>query len=150
MSDDTRADPSDQQPDDHAPVDRAAFERLREEVTDLRLQLEREVRTRRVVVADEVGTSRIRLSAEAGDCQVVLLDPDGFERLTLEGCPGHGALRLAGRAELSEPNRVDVFAVDPEDDQGVYVGVELVDAGTSVAGFTVIEGHRPRTWTART
>jgi len=102
-----------------------------------------------VVVADETGANRIRLSAEAGDCRIVLLDHDGFERLTLEGGPDQGTLRIAGRAEHTGPNRIDVFAVDPEDDQGVYVGVELVDAGTSVAGFTVIEGHRPRGWTAQ-
>lgn len=150
MSDDTRPRPSGDQPDDHSTVDPATFERLREEVTRLRLQIAAEVRTRRLVVADETGADRIRLSTEAGGCRIVLLDHDGFERLTLEGGPDQGTLRVTGRAEGTGPNRIDLFAVDPEDDEGVYVGVELVDAGTSVAGFTVIEGHRPRNWTART
>jgi len=130
-----------------SPDDPTAVERLREEVTRLRLQLEDEVRTRRVVVVDGTGAGRIRLTAETGaGCRVTLLDPDGFERLVLEGDTTHGGLRIAGRSDGDGPSRVDVFALDPEDDQGTYVGVELVDAGTSVAGFTVVESLDPRTW----
>jgi hypothetical protein len=78
---------------------------------------------------------------------LVLVDAEGFERIVLDADGTQGALRIAGRANGPGPNRVDVFAIDPEDDGGVYVGTELVDAGTSAAGFTVMEGQRPRTWT---
>lgn len=139
MSDDTRPSTSDP----------AAVDRLREEVTRLRLQIEDEVRTRRVVVVDETGVGRIRLSADEGACRVALLDSDGFERMTLDADPQHGALRIAGRSDGAGPSRVDVFAVDPEDEQGVYVGVELVDLGNSVAGFTAVESRPPRTWIAQ-
>jgi hypothetical protein len=139
MSDDTRPPPGDP----------AAVERLREEVTRLRLQIEGEVRTRRVVIVDEAGVGRIRLSSEGGTCRVALLDPDGFERAALEGDGSHGALRIAGRPDGVGPNRVDVFAIDPEDGQGVYVGAELVDAGNSVAGLTAVESRPPRIWIAQ-
>lgn len=138
MIDDTRPHPN-------APE---AIDRLREEVKDLRLQIEEEIRTRHVVVVDEAGVGRIRLSADGGTCQVALLDVDGFERITLVSDAEHGALRIAGRHRGTDPARIDVFALDPEDDQGTYVGLELVDAGASVAGFTTIESHPPRTWVA--
>ncbi|HEU5152055.1 MAG TPA: hypothetical protein VFU19_16290 [Iamia sp.] len=139
MSDDTR-------PDGDDPAD---VEQLREEVASLRRQIEGEVRTRSVLIVDEDGADRVRLSADGDACRVVLVDTDGFERVSLEADGTQGALRIAGRANGPGPNRVDVFAIDPEDDAGIYVGVELVDAGTSVAGFTAMEGRRPRTWTLR-
>jgi hypothetical protein len=37
-------------------------------------------------------------------------------------------------------SRIDVFALDPEDDDGVYMGVELGDRGNSVGKYTVYEG----------
>lgn len=77
----------------------------------------------------------------------MLLDEDGFERLHLTGRPDSGIVGVAGRSSSGEPARVDVFATDPEDDAGAYVGVELVDSGNSVAGFTTIEGRPPRSWT---
>jgi hypothetical protein len=139
MSDDTR--PSTDDP--------AAVERLREEVARLRHEVEGEVRTRRVVLVDASGADRIRLTADDDVCRVVLVDPDGFERLGLEAAATHGAVCIAGRTKSDHPSRVDVFALDPEDDQGVYTGVELVDQGNSVAGFTVLESCPPRTWTMR-
>jgi hypothetical protein len=105
------------------------------------------VRTRRVVIVDEAGVGRIRLSAEGRACHIAVLDPDGFERAALEGDESHGALRITGRSDGVGPSRVDMFAIDPEDEQGTYVGVELIDAGNSVAGFTVIELGQPRSWT---
>ncbi|HMJ76554.1 MAG TPA: hypothetical protein VK507_11310, partial [Iamia sp.] len=113
-----------------------------------RSQIEDEVRTRRIVVVDNAGAERIRLSTEGDGCGVRLLTDDGFERLTLESDPEHGALRISGRSDGTGPTRVDVFAVDPEDDAGAYVGVELIDVGNSVAGFTVVESREPRTWTS--
>jgi hypothetical protein len=142
MSDDTRPRPSDE------PVDPADIERLREEVARLRSQIEDEVRTRRIVVVDNAGVERIRLSTEGDGCGVRLLTVDGFERLTLESDPEHGAHHTSGRSDGTGPTRVDVFAVDPEDGAGAYVGVELIDAGNSVAGFTAVESRKPRTWTA--
>ncbi|HYI61779.1 MAG TPA: hypothetical protein VEW93_08245 [Acidimicrobiales bacterium] len=127
--------------------DLAAVERLREDVARLRLEVETEVRTRRVVVMDASGADRIRLTADDDVCRVVLIDPNGFERLGFEAADAHGVVRIAGRTESDHPSQVDVFALDPEDDQGAYVGVELVDQGNSVAGFTVVESRPPRTWT---
>lgn len=137
MSDDTRPDRDDP----------AGVEQLREEVARLRRQVEGEVRTRSVVIVDGAGADRVRLSADGDASRVVLVDADGFERVALEADGTQGALRIAGRASGLGSNRIDVFAIDPEDDAGAYVGTELVDAGTSVAGFTVMEGRRPRTWT---
>lgn len=142
MSDDTRPRPGQE------PVDPANIERLREEVARLRSQIEDEVRTRRIVVVDNAGVERIRLSTEGDGCGVRLLTDDGFERLALESDPEHSALHISGRTDGSGPTRVDVFVVDPEDDAGAYMGVELIDAGNSVAGFTVVESRKPRMWTA--
>lgn len=142
MSDDTRPRPSQEL------VDPADIKRLREEVARLRSQVEDEVRTRRIVVVDNAGVERIRLSTEGDGCGVSLLTDDGFERLTLESDPEHGTLRISARSDGTGLSRIDVFAIDPEDDAGAYVGMELIDAGNSVAGFTVVESRAPRTWTA--
>jgi hypothetical protein len=99
------------------------------------------------VIVDGSGADRVRLSADSDTCRVVLVDAEGFERIALDAGGSHGSLRIAGRSCGTGPNRVDVFATDPEDGAGAYVGTELVDAGTSVAGFTAIEGRPPRTWT---
>ncbi|HEX7134427.1 MAG TPA: hypothetical protein VF228_17775 [Iamia sp.] len=142
MSDDTRPLPGDE------PAAPTGIQQLREEVAHLRRQIGDGVRTRSVVVVDRDGVERIRLSADGTGCRVALLAPDGFERLALEEGEGHAALHIAGRSAGSNPARVDVFAIDPEDEQGVYIGIELIDAGDSVAGFTAIESQVPRTWTA--
>lgn len=147
MDDDMRRRPHDVPGEADDPLSPEAFARLRAEVSRLRREIKDEVRTRRVVVIDDAGVERIRLSVDEAGCRVALLAADGFERLTLEDGEGLGALRIAGRSAGSDPSRVDVFAVDPEDEQGVYVGVELVEAGTSIAGFTAMEGRRPRLWT---
>jgi hypothetical protein len=149
MTDDTRPQPSGERTDEGTPLTPAATDRLQEEVTRLRLQLADEIRTRRVVIVDDSGFGRIRLSTdEHGGCNVTLLDPDGFERAVLSGASDGGSLRIAARSHGDGPARVDLFALDPEDDAGSYVGLELLDAGTSVAGFTVIETRSPRTWSA--
>jgi hypothetical protein len=69
--------------------------------------------------------------------------------VTADGRHGHLAI-TARRAVDGQPTRVDVFAIDAEDDAGPYVGVELVDRGDSVAGFTVIEGRPPQRWNRTT
>lgn len=129
-------------PDD-IPVDAGVLSRLRAEVADLRLQIREEVRTRRVVVVDEAGVSRIRLTAaKDGASQVALLDGDGFERIILDGRPDIGVLSVAGRSRSGHPMKVEVFALDPDDDEGTYIGVELVDQDNSTAGFSLYEGRR--------
>lgn len=123
--------------------------RLRAEVADLRLRLEDEVRTRRVVIVDERGAPRIRLTAAAdGNSQVALLDGDGFERTRITGRPDSGSVSVAARPSGDDLTHVEVFALDGDEGDGPYVGVELVDRGTSVAGFVLYEGRPPRTWTA--
>lgn len=123
--------------------------RLRAEVADLRLRLDEEVRTRRVVVVDEAGAPRIRLTASAGgDSQVALFDGDGFERVRVTGKPDIGTVSVAARSPGDDLTQVEVFALDRDEDDGAYVGVELIDQGTSVAGFALYEGRPPRIWTA--
>jgi hypothetical protein len=128
------------------------LDRLEQELTDLRLAMGSQVRTREIVVVDEAGVPRIRLSATAGDeavpstCRIMLLDADGFERVSVSALPGIGAVSIAGRTEQEQRSHVDVFALDPEDGDGVYLGVELVDRGNSVGGHTVYEEREPRSW----
>lgn len=149
MTDDTRPQPSGEPADEGPPLTPAAIDRLQEEVTRLRLQLADEIRTRRVLIVDDSGVGRIRLSTgEHGGYSVTLVDPDGFERAVLSGASNGGSLRIAARSHGDGAARVDLFALDPEDDAGSYVGLELIDAGTSVAGFTVVESRSPRTWSA--
>lgn len=131
-------------------VDPADVERLKAEVTDLRLQLEEEVRTRRVTVIDDIGIARIRLATTPeGHCEIVLLTVDGFERIVLSARPGLGFLTVVSRSSSESPSRVDMFALDSDDGDadGAYVGVELVDRGNSVTGYSLYEGRHPRTWT---
>lgn len=148
MSDDMGPSSVDESCDEDMSLEPAAIARLRDELTRLRHQVEHEVRTRRIVIVDEEGGDRIRLAARAdGGCSITLLDAGGFERSVLSGGPDGGSLRLVARPLGEGPARIDVFAVDPEDDAGAYVGVELVDDGSSVAGLTVLESRPPRSWT---
>ncbi len=122
---------------------------LRAEVTALRLRLEGEVRTHRVVVIDEAGIARVRISTSAdGASQIDLLDADGFGRIGISAAPERGAVSITSRGSGGQPTRVDVFALDPDEPDAAYVGVELIDRGTSVAGVALYEGRPPRTWTA--
>lgn len=122
---------------------------LRAELADLRLRLDEEVRTRRVVVVDERGAPRIRLTASAGgDSQIALLGADGFERVRVTGKPNTGAVSVATRSPGDDLTQVEVFALDGDEDDSAYVGVELIDRGTSVAGFALYEGRPPRAWAA--
>lgn len=129
-------------------VDPVAFQRLQREVTDLRLQIADEVRTGRLVVVDEAGIARARITAESGgDCRFVLLDEDGFERISLKGLDEVGAIEVAGRSRSGEPTRAAVVAHDPMDGDGCVVGLYLMDRGNEVAGFHVFEERQADVWT---
>lgn len=135
--------------DQRAPmVDPVAFERLQREVTDLRLRIAGEVRTRRLVVVDDAGIARARIAAEpAGHCRLVLLDEDGFERISLKALDQVGAMEVAARARSGETSRVELVAHDPADGDGCVVGLYLFDRGNEVAGFHVFEGRQADVWT---
>jgi hypothetical protein len=127
-------------------VDAADFVALRQAVSDLRLLLRGEVRTRRLVVVDEAGIGRIRLTADGDACRLVMADPDGFERIVLTAQPDIGTVVVSARGGL--PTRVDVFALDAEERDDVpMAGVELIDRGDSVGGFTVHAGREAALWT---
>ena len=137
MSDDTRPLPGQE------PVDPADVERLREEVARLRLPdrgrgphpaggRRRRGRGR----AHPPLGRRGRLSCRP------LLDRDGFERLTLESDRARCS-PYRWPVERSEPDPGRRLRRRSGGRQGVYVGVELIDAGNSVAGFTTIEGQPP-------
>jgi hypothetical protein len=130
------------------PVDPVAFERLQQEVTKLRLQIGDEVRTGRLVVVDDAGIARARITAESGgDCRFVLLDEDGFERISLKSLDEVGAIEVAGRSRSGEPTRAAVVAHDPTDGDGCVVGLYLMDRGNEVAGFHVFEERQADVWT---
>jgi hypothetical protein len=134
-------------PADDIRVDAAVLSRLRAEVADLRLQMGEEVRTRRIVLVDDTGVGRLRLDVTSdGYSRITLLDGDGFERIGLTGRPDLGVLTIAGRSLSGEPTRVEVFAHDPRDGDGVQIGVHLVDGGNGVAGFDLFEGRSPAFW----
>lgn len=148
MSDDTRppsAGVSEGRPSDSGDE---AVSRLRAEVADMRLRLGDEVRTRQVVVVDETGIGRVRITASKdGGSRIDLLDADGFERIGISGALERGALTITSRTDGEQPTRVEVFGLDPDDPDAAYVGVELIDRGTSVGGFVLYEGRPPHTWT---
>lgn len=149
MSDDTRPPPAGVTDGDRHGGDAEAVARLREEVADLRLQLGEKVRTRQVVVVDETGIGRVRISASKdGGSRIDLLDADGFERIGISGALERGALTITSRTDGEQPTRVEVFGLDPDSPDAAYVGVELIDRGTSVGGFVLYEGRPPHTWMA--
>lgn len=81
MSDDMAPSSVDEPRREDMSLELAALARLRDELARLRLQVEDEVRTRRVVIVDEEGVDRICLATRAdGGCSITLLDLDGFER----------------------------------------------------------------------
>jgi len=139
--------PTAEDSDDPPRVDPVAFERLQREVTDLRLQIGDEVRTGRLVVVDEAGIARARITAESGgDCRFVLLDEDGFERISLRGLDEVGAIEVAARSRSGEPTRAEMVAHDPSGEDGCMVGLYLFDRGNAVAGFHVFEEHQADVW----
>lgn len=139
--------PTGEDSDVPARVDPVAFERLQQEVTNLRLQMGDEVRTGRLVVVDEAGIARARITAESGgDCRFVLLDADGFERVSLRGLDEVGAIEVAARSRSGEPTRAAVVAHDPSDGDGCVVGLYLMDRGNEVAGLHVFEERRADVW----
>ncbi|HYI62262.1 MAG TPA: hypothetical protein VEW93_10720 [Acidimicrobiales bacterium] len=92
--------------------------------------------------------ARARITAESGgDCGFVLLDEDGFERIHLVSKPNIGLINIAGRPPGDEVTQVEMFALDAEDSDSIYIGVELVDRGNSIAGFAMHEGEPGRFWT---
>ncbi len=108
-----------------------------------------EVRTRSVVVVDEAGVGRVSIGASASDGGVIsFLDGDGFWRIHITASVERGAVSIATRAPNGEPTRVDVFGLDPDGPDAAYVGVEVIDRGTSVAGIALQEGRAPQVWTA--
>jgi len=125
--------------------------RLRADLDALRAALAEEVTTRRVVVIDPAGGERIRLAAAAdAEAAVTVCDPDGHARATLAASGPEGHLRIRARAVSEpddEPTLVDLFALDAEDaEDHPYVGLELIDRGDSVAGFSHYRSPRPHPW----
>lgn len=98
------------------------------------------------MVTDDVGIGRIRMAVDGDACRIVMLDRDGFERITLTAQPDIGAVAVQSRA-YNGPTRVDLFALDPDDgDDSAVVGVELIDGGNLVGGLTVYEGRQSTVW----
>lgn len=90
----------------------------------------------------------MRVTAESGgDCRLVLLDEDGFERISLMGLDHVGAIEVAARSRSGKPSRAEVVAHDPADADGCVVGLYLFDRGNEVAGFHVFEERQADVWT---
>lgn len=140
--------PDPQPPDPTTPEDPIAH--LTADVAELRRQIADGITTRRIAVIDNRNNLRATITTDDdGNGRICLYDPDdGNERATLSAKPGTGSLSIVGRSKASDPTHVEIFALDPGEDDGPYVGVELIDQGNSVAGFTLYEGHEPRTWTS--
>ena len=128
---------------------------LHAELTSLRAQLVDEVRTQRVTVVDPDGHPRIRLTTDGDIARVVLLTTDGVERLRLTASETEAHVQARALARTSadqaetDATHVDLFALDPDPedpDDHPYVGLELIDRGTTVAGAALFESHRPKPW----
>jgi len=108
------------------------------------LALRQRVRTGEVVIVDPAGREVVRLAAADGG-HVVVSDAAGVERIHLVATGDRGAVSLRAHSDGSEPVGVDVVALDAEDDDDrAYVGIELIDAGDTVAAFGVSAGRHPR------
>ena len=131
----------------------AALAAVRADLDALRTELAEEVRTRSVVLIDGEGVERVRVAAAADATEVVVSDPDGHERIRLTASRSEGHLRIRSRTvagDTGDPTQVDVFALDPDPEDAAdhpYVGLELIDRGTSTAGLSLYEGHPPHLWT---
>lgn len=108
-----------------------------------------EVRARRLVIVDEAGIDRVSIEAAASaGGEISLFDGDGFRRIRIAASAERGAVTIAAQAPDGEPTRVEVFGLDRDGTDGAYVGVEVIDRGTSVAGIALQEGRAPQVWTA--
>ena len=98
------------------------------------------------VVQQEVAALRAELRTEVRTRRVVVIEDDGFERIVLSADESHGEIVVAARPSEDRSTKAVLFALDSEDAEGPFVGMELVDRGNSVAGLSLLEGHRPRLW----
>lgn len=106
------------------PAIAGAIIELRTELAELRSELAREVRTRKLVVVED----------------------DGRERIVLIAGGDHGTCTVAVLDSSDEPTQVELFALDADDMGPAYIGLELVQQGNGVAGFAVAEGGRANLW----
>ena len=101
---------------------------LREELAALRRELADEVRTRRVVV----------------------VEPDGFERVILYAEETHGGITLGGRSERGRSTALDIHVDDAEEDADPEdvpsFGFAFWDRGNTVASFVVVSPGPPALW----
>jgi hypothetical protein len=100
-------------------------EHLARELTALQEELRRELRTGRVVV----------------------VEPDGFERIVLAARDRYGQITVYGRTEPGGATSAELFANDAADGDTVQAGVALTDLGDVVAVLDVRRGTEPRLWT---
>ena len=125
-----------------------ALARLQHQLDALRAELAGEVRTHRVVVVDPDGRERIRLLAGENGPEITLAEADGHERVRLSAAGGHGHVHVAARTP-DGPTMADLFALDAEDDDDAdrpTVGLELIDQGDTTASLSLTEGRHPHLW----
>jgi hypothetical protein len=100
------------------------LDELRFQLTALHQSLYEEVRTRRVVVEE----------------------PDGFERVVLEGREIFGGVEVRSRSGDGQKSSAGLFALDPGEGDPAQVGLCLSDQGNIVASLDVYSRHTPRLW----
>ena len=127
-----------------------AFARLEARHEALRAEIAEGVTTRRVVIVDPDGAERIRLTAGDGGALITLADGD-HDRVRLAARGDHGEVQVRSRPAQpdGDATHVVLFALDAEDgDDHPYVGVELVERGDTAGGLSLYETHRPHLWWA--
>ena len=97
---------------------------LRDELSGLRDDLAREVRTRRIVVVEE----------------------DDFERCTISTSGTLGVITLAARCAPGLSTAMDLYVEDASEGDGPSVALALWDEGDAVASFGLVSPHEPELW----
>jgi hypothetical protein len=103
--------------------------------------LEAELQSVRAGLADLAAD----LAREVRSARLVVVDPDGFERVVADADASHGALTVRARTGAQRSTAVELYADDPVDADAARAGVALGHQGDIVAVLEV-GGERPARW----
>jgi hypothetical protein len=103
--------------------------------------LEAELQSVRAGLADLAAD----LAREVRSARLVVVDPDGFERVVADADASHGALTVRARTGAQRSTAVELYADDPVDADAARAGVALGHQGDIVAVIEV-GGERPARW----
>jgi hypothetical protein len=86
----------------------------------------------------ELADLRTELAVELRTSRVVVVAPDGRDRIRLETATDHGSIMVLARSDGVDSTGAELFAVDDLDGDGPEVGLALIVKGDVVRHVRVL------------